>query len=105
MNSIIIEITAIYFTYKRFSNYGLKLVNEKNRMVIYDHPISSFPFAVFFLYTRLKYTSLIFAQYHGAPLEYMDVLADCNLVFTILFTIECVMKLTSFGPKVNTRTT
>ena len=31
----------------------------------------------------------------------MDHLADCNLVFTILFTIECAMKLTSFGPKVN----
>ena len=45
--------------------------------------------------------SLIFAQYQGAPLEYTDVLADCNLVFTILFTIECAMKLTSFGPKVN----
>ena len=29
----------------------------------------------------------------------MDVLSDCNLVFTILFTIECVMKLSSFGPK------
>ena len=38
-------------------------------------------------------------QYHGAPIEYMDVLSDCNLVFTILFTIECVMKLSSFGPK------
>ena len=40
-------------------------------------------------------------QFHGAPLWYMDHLADCNLVFTILFTIECAMKLTSFGPKVN----
>ena len=28
------------------------------------------------------------------------MLADCNLVFTILFTIECVMKLGSFGYKV-----
>ena len=39
-------------------------------------------------------------QYHGAPLEYTDVLSDCNLVFTILFTVECVMKLACFGPKV-----
>ena len=39
-------------------------------------------------------------QYHGAPLEFTDVLSDCNLVFTILFTIECVMKLFSFGYKV-----
>ena len=43
--------------------------------------------------------SIFFFQYHGAPIEYMDVLSDCNLVFTILFTIECVMKLSSFGPK------
>lgn len=41
-------------------------------------------------------------QYHGAPLNYTDVLSDCNLVFTILFTIECVMKLSSFGYKVST---
>ena len=39
-------------------------------------------------------------QYHGAPLEYTDILSDCNLVFTILFTVECVMKLSCFGPKV-----
>lgn len=42
-----------------------------------------------------------FFQYHGAPLDYTDVLSDCNLVFTILFTIECVMKLSSFGYKVS----
>lgn len=39
-------------------------------------------------------------QYQGAPLEYTDLLSDCNLVFTILFTVECVMKLSCFGPKV-----
>ena len=43
-------------------------------------------------------------QYQGAPLEYTDILSDCNLVFTILFTIECVMKLSSFGPKVSRQT-
>lgn len=26
-------------------------------------------------------------------------MSDCNLVFTILFTIECVMKVSSFGYK------
>ena len=39
-------------------------------------------------------------KYHGAPLYYTDLLSDCNLVFTILFTIECVMKVGCFGPKV-----
>ena len=62
----------------------------------------SFLLLQYFLYTsNIRFS--FFAQYEGAPLEYMDVLADCNLVFTILFTIECVMKLTSFGPKVNTK--
>ena len=42
-------------------------------------------------------------QYHGAPLHYTDLLSECNLVFTILFTIECAMKLSSFGYQVNTR--
>ena len=41
-------------------------------------------------------------KYHGAPLYYTDLLSDCNLVFTILFTIECVMKVGCFGPKVRT---
>ena len=40
-------------------------------------------------------------QYHGAPLHYTDLLSECNLVFTILFTIECAMKLSSFGYQVN----
>ena len=39
-------------------------------------------------------------QYHGAPLHYTDLLSECNLVFTILFTVECFMKLSSFGYQV-----
>jgi hypothetical protein len=30
----------------------------------------------------------------------MDVLSDLNLIFTAMFTIECVLKMGSFGPKV-----
>ena len=40
-------------------------------------------------------------KFQGAPLTYMDVLSHFNLFFTLLFTIEAVLKLTSFGPKVN----
>ena len=50
----------------------------------------------------LKPVAIAF-QYHGAPLYYTDLLSDCNLVFTILFTIECVMKVGCFGPKVRNR--
>ena len=44
---------------------------------------------------------LIFFQFQGAPLEFMDVLSDLNLIFTTMFTVECVLKLSSFGPKVS----
>ena len=30
----------------------------------------------------------------------MDILSDLNLIFTTMFTVECVLKLASFGPKV-----
>ena len=42
----------------------------------------------------------IFLQFQGAPLEFSDVLADLNLIFTAMFTVECVLKISSFGPKV-----
>ena len=41
-----------------------------------------------------------FFQFQGAPLEFSDVLADLNLIFTAMFTVECVLKISSFGPKV-----
>jgi hypothetical protein len=39
-------------------------------------------------------------QFHGAPLYFTDILSYFNLVFTLLFTIECIFKLVSFGPRV-----
>ena len=39
-------------------------------------------------------------KFQGAPLFYVDILSHFNLLFTLLFTIEAVLKLTSFGPKV-----
>ena len=43
----------------------------------------------------------IILQFQGAPLEFADVLADLNLIFTAMFTVECVLKISSFGPKVS----
>ena len=43
---------------------------------------------------------ILFMQFQGAPLEFSDVLADLNLIFTAMFTVECVLKISSFGPKV-----
>ena len=42
----------------------------------------------------------MFFQFHGAPLYFTDILSYFNLVFTLLFTIECIFKLVSFGPRV-----
>ena len=42
-----------------------------------------------------------FFQFHGAPLFFADILGDFNMVFTLLFTVECVFKLISFGPRVS----
>ena len=39
-------------------------------------------------------------QFDGAPMYFMDILIQFNYVFTLLFTIECVLKLSSFGLKV-----
>ena len=52
------------------------------------------------LVLQMNSVVLFVFQYQAAPLDYTDVLSDCNLVFTILFTVECVMKLSCFGGKV-----
>jgi hypothetical protein len=56
------------------------------------------------MYTHfdLQKSSLLF-QFEGAPLEFADVLADLNLIFTAMFTVECALKISSFGPKVALR--
>ena len=42
------------------------------------------------------------AQHHGAPLVFSDIRSYTNLLFTLLFTIECLLKITSFGCRVTT---
>ena len=39
-------------------------------------------------------------QHHGAPLVFSDIRSYTNLIFTLLFTIECLLKITSFGCRV-----
>ncbi len=67
--------------------------------------VTSGPFENFILLLIVLNTVLLMAKVHGAALWVQDYMADCNLVFTILFTIECVMKLSCFGFKVSTRET
>ncbi len=59
----------------------------------------------FFLTTALSSSSSAHSQYHGAPLLFMDILSYMNLTFTMCFTVECVLKLISYGPGVNYRNT
>lgn len=40
-------------------------------------------------------------QFHGAPLYFTDILSYFNLFFTLLFTVECIFKMVSFGPRVS----
>ncbi len=40
-------------------------------------------------------------QYHGISPEIQDIRSNFNLLFTLLFTIECIFKLVSFGPRVS----
>ena len=39
-------------------------------------------------------------KYHDAPLFYVDILSYLNLLFTTLFTIEAILKIFGYGPKV-----
>ena len=41
-------------------------------------------------------------QHHGAPLIVSDALSYLNTTFTMFFTVECSLKLLSFGCRVNT---
>ena len=39
-------------------------------------------------------------KYHDAPLFWVDILSYLNLLFTTLFTIEAILKVFGYGPKV-----
>jgi len=49
---------------------------------------------------RKELYKISFLQFHGAPIAFQDIRSTFNLVFTLLFTVECIFKLVSFGPKV-----
>jgi len=61
--------------------------------------VTSPPFENFIMLLIILNTLLLMCKFQGAPLEFSDVLADLNLIFTAMFTVECVLKISSFGPK------
>lgn len=40
-------------------------------------------------------------QFHGAPDFYEAMLKNLNIVFTTLFSLECILKIIAFGPLVS----
>lgn len=39
----------------------------------------------------------MFVQYHSAPTAYDMVLKHLNSAFTVLFSLECLLKIMAFG--------
>lgn len=63
--------------------------------------VTSAPFENLILFLIICNTVSLMMKFHQAPLYFVDILAYCNLLFTTLFTIECCLKVFSFGPKVS----
>lgn len=43
---------------------------------------------------------VLLSQFHGAPDFYEAMLKYLNIVFTTLFSLECILKIIAFGPLV-----
>ncbi|CAG5918538.1 unnamed protein product [Menidia menidia] len=43
-------------------------------------------------------TVVLMMKFHGAPDFYEAMLKNLNIVFTILFSLECILKIIAFGP-------
>ncbi|XP_063067120.1 voltage-dependent N-type calcium channel subunit alpha-1B isoform X1 [Engraulis encrasicolus] len=43
-------------------------------------------------------TIVLMMKFHGAPKPYEDMLKYLNIIFTSLFTLECIIKMIAFGP-------
>lgn len=48
---------------------------------------------------------VFFPQFYGAPDLYESMLKYLNIVFTALFTLECILKIIAFGPLVSSCST
>ena len=63
--------------------------------------VTSPPFENFVLLLIILNTFSLMLKYHDAPLFYVDILSYLNLLFTTLFTIEAILKVFGYGPKVS----
>ncbi|XP_076627344.1 calcium voltage-gated channel subunit cacophony isoform X20 [Colletes latitarsis] len=61
--------------------------------------VVSTPFEYFIMILIVLNTLLLMMKYHEAPPILLDTLTVVNLVVTLLFLIECILKLVAFGCK------
>lgn len=52
---------------------------------------------VFMFLSDFLSTRPLFFQYHSAPAAYDTVLKHLNTAFTVLFSLECILKIMAFG--------
>nr|XP_033322106.1 voltage-dependent calcium channel type A subunit alpha-1 isoform X4 [Megalopta genalis] len=61
--------------------------------------VVSTPFEYFIMGLIVLNTLLLMMKYHEAPPTLLDILTVVNLIVTLLFLIECILKLVAFGCK------
>ncbi|XP_059351423.1 voltage-dependent calcium channel type A subunit alpha-1-like isoform X2 [Daphnia carinata] len=61
--------------------------------------VVSTPFEYFIMTLIVLNTLLLMMKYYEAPPALADILAYMNLIFTMLFSLECILKLAAFGIK------
>ena len=65
--------------------------------------VTSQPFEYFIFILIILNTVTMAMKFHEQPESYTAFLDVVNVVFSLLFSVECFLKLTAFGPKVSGR--
>ncbi|XP_074655928.1 voltage-dependent calcium channel type A subunit alpha-1-like [Tubulanus polymorphus] len=59
--------------------------------------VVSAPFEYFIMTMIALNTLILMMKFYGSSIQYREVLKNLNTAFTVLFTIECILKLMAFG--------
>ncbi|KAM9810877.1 voltage-dependent N-type calcium channel subunit alpha-1B-like [Neosynchiropus ocellatus] len=60
--------------------------------------VVSAPFEYSIMFMIALNTVVLMMKFHGAPDFYEAMLKNLNIVFTTLFSLECILKIIAFGP-------
>lgn len=100
-NIITVLFGCIYTCSFQYHKAYLICPRRKGEVVIKD---SAFTHLLWFFSKSFKIFRVCFAfslQFYGAPDLYESMLKYLNIVFTALFTLECILKIIAFGPLVS----